>query len=180
MNVAECITTRRSIRKYQNKPVDNNIINEIIDEVRFAPSWSNTKAIRFTCIKDESIKERISNQTSYNSDYIKNCSAVFVITALRNRSGTDRAGNMYYHTSKEWTMLDAGIAIQTLCLSAWSKGIGSLIIGDFDGDGVRKVLSDIVNLDESQEVVALVTIGYADEAPKAPKRKEVSDILTII
>ena len=71
-------------------------------------------------------------------------------------------------------MFDAGIATQTFCLAAYEYGVGSVIMGIFDAEKVAELL----NIPENEVVVALVSIGYPDEEPAAPKRKSVEELLT--
>ena len=67
-------------------------------------------------------------------------------------------------------------ASQTFCLAAFEKGIGSVILGIFDQDKIESLLQ----IPEDRELVALIPIGYAVEAPAAPKRKPVDDLLSFI
>ena len=55
MEAIECIKTRRSIRKYEDKPVDRSLIEEIIEIARFAPSWKNSQSVRYIAIYDNDI-----------------------------------------------------------------------------------------------------------------------------
>ena len=71
-------------------------------------------------------------------------------------------------------MFDTGIATQTLCLAAHEYGVGSVIMGIFDAEKVAELL----HIPENEVVVALVSIGYPDEEPKAPRRKDVAELLT--
>jgi nitroreductase len=71
-------------------------------------------------------------------------------------------------------MYDAGVASQTFCLSAYDKGIGSVILGIFDFAKVAELLE----VPEDRDVIALIPIGYPDEAPVAPRRKAVEDLLS--
>lgn len=59
MEAIECIKTRRSIRKYEDKPVDRSLIEEIIEIARFAPSWKNSQSVRYIAIYDNDIKIRL-------------------------------------------------------------------------------------------------------------------------
>jgi nitroreductase len=70
-------------------------------------------------------------------------------------------------------MFDAGIAAQTLCLAACNEGLGTVIMGIFDENEVASV----IGLDSSQSVSALIAIGYPDEQPVMPKRKETIDLI---
>ena len=96
-----------------------------------------------------------------------------VVAIVHGRSGFERDGS--YSTSKEdrWEMFDAGIATQTLCLAAHDRGIGSVVMGIFD----ENKLADVLQLPEGQIVGGLVAMGDPAEAPEAPKRQSVEDLL---
>lgn len=71
-------------------------------------------------------------------------------------------------------MYDAGVASEAFCLAAYEQGIGSVIVGIFDGDAVSALLS----IPDDRELVALIPIGYPDEAPTAPRRKPVTELVS--
>ena len=71
-------------------------------------------------------------------------------------------------------MYDAGVASQTFCLAAHEAGLGTVIMGIFD----RTEIETLLEIPQDRELVALIPVGYADEAPAAPRRKPVSDLLT--
>lgn len=176
MNLKDCIEQRRSIRKFKADAIDHEIIEEIIKTVSFSPSWKNTQIARYYAVEGE-LKDKIgsdcTSQYSHNGDIIKEAPMLIVLTFIKSRSGFERDGS--YSTNKEggWQMFDTGIAAQSFCLSAFDHGIGSVIMGIFDDDKVAALL----DLPDTQEVACLIPIGYPDESPVAPKRKEVSDLL---
>ena len=55
-------------------------------------------------------------------------------------------------------------------------GVGSVIMGIFDDEKV----GSLINLEEGQKVAALISIGYPDEEPACPRRKEVSDLVKFL
>ena len=71
-------------------------------------------------------------------------------------------------------MFDAGVASQTFCLAAYEKGLGTVIMGIFDEDKIV----DLLHIPEDRELIALIPVGFPDEAPTAPKRKPVEDLLS--
>lgn len=176
MNFKDCITQRRSVRKFKSDSIDHSIIEDIIREASFSPSWKNTQIARYYAVEGE-LKDRIgaecTSQYSHNGDIIKDAPMLIVMTFIKSRSGFERDGS--YSTTKEggWQMFDSGIAAQSFSLSAFDHGIGSVIMGIFDDDKVAALLE----LPDTQEVACLIPIGYPDETPIAPKRKEVSDLL---
>lgn len=80
MNVNECIRSRRSIRKYQSRLVDHSIIDSIVSDASYSPSWKNTQITRYIAIEDLSILETIAEQFTpdYNSNIIKQIPVLFV------------------------------------------------------------------------------------------------------
>ena len=96
------------------------------------------------------------------------------LNTCNNRCGFERDGS--YSTKKEdrWQMFDVGVACQTFCLAAHEQGLGTVIMGIWDEDGITKLL----DIPENQELAALVAIGYPEDIPSAPKRKTVEDLLT--
>ena len=71
----------------------------------------------------------------------------------------------------DWFMFDLGIATQSLCLTAHSLGLGTVVVGMIDHDKANKVLG----VREGYEVVALIPIGYPAKDSPAPKRREIKE-----
>lgn len=179
MDSRDCILGRRSIRKFKTDAIDDAVIEQIVEEASYAPSWKHTQITRYVVIKDKELKAKIGECTSaypHNGEIIADAPALVCVTFVKNRSGFERDGS--YSTDRDWgwQMFDTGVAAQTFCLSAYAHGLGSVIMGIFDRDKVEKVLE----LPEDRELVCLIPIGYPDEAPSAPRRKAVSDLLTVI
>ena len=145
MDALTCIETRRSIRKYQEKPIPHEVMEEIVKEASFAPSWKNSQVVRYVVVENPEIKSKIANEAvlgfAYNTGTIEHAAALVVVTMIHGRSGYERDGS--FTTSKEdrWEMFDAGIATQTFCLAAHEKGIGSVIMGIFDEAKVGELIN---------------------------------------
>lgn len=177
MNTIECIKTRRSIRSYNDRKVDRALLREIVEAASFAPSWKNTQVTRYIIIDDEALKNRIAVECCggiHNEGIIRNAPVLVVTTMIRERSGYERDGSFSTPKEKGWQMYDCGVAGQTFCLAAHEKGLSTLIMGIFDEDKA----SEILKIPETQEICALIAVGYADEIPAAPKRKTVDDLIT--
>ena len=61
MDFMKVIQERRSVRKYKDTPVPDEIIREVLEAARRSPSWANTQVWRFIVVKDQSIKERLQD-----------------------------------------------------------------------------------------------------------------------
>jgi nitroreductase len=73
----------------------------------------------------------------------------------------------------DWLMFDTGIAMQTLCLTAYSMGLGTVVVGMFD----HKKAEEILGLPKNAEVVAMTPLGYPATVGVAPRRKEIAEFV---
>lgn len=176
MNATECIKGRRSIRKYKNERIDHSLLESIISTASYSPSWKNTQITRYIAIEDTSILKKIADEFTpeFNSNIVRQVSTLIAVTFVKNRSGFERDGSYSTKKGDHWQMFDVGAACQTFCLAAHEQGLGTVIMGIWDEDGITELLQ----IPETQELGALIAIGYPDIAPDAPKRKSVEDLLT--
>ena len=179
MDVKTCILGRRSIRKYSDRAVDDEIIREIVEEASYSPSWKHTQITRYIAVRDPEVKERIATEGTTiwpgNGDIIRQAPVLVAVCVVKNRSGFERDGSFSTVREDRWEFFDAGIASQTFCLAAYEHGLGTVILGLFDID----TISSLIEVPEGQELVALIPVGYPAEEPAAPRRKAVSDLLSI-
>ncbi len=176
MTAKECITGRRSIRKFTDQPVSHELISKIVETASFAPSWKNTQIVRYIAVEGEK-KEQLAKCTSSfpgNGVIISNAPMVVAVTIIKGRSGFERDGSYTTRKGSSWQMFDAGVASEAFCLAAYEQGLGTVIMGIFDEDEAAALLE----IPAERELVALVPIGYPAESPVAPRRKTVGDLLT--
>jgi len=175
MELKQCILNRRSVRKFTDRPVPRAVLEQLIEQAAYAPSWKNTQISRYIAIEDPATLDVICQKFApFNKHIISSCKTLIVQTFIRSRSGFERDGT--YSTDREsgWQYYDCGIAAQTLCLAAHDAGLGTVIMGVFDRLGLQNYLQ----LPKDQEAMALIAIGYPAEQPSAPKRKDVQTLLT--
>ena len=178
MLAAECITGRRSIRKFTEQPVSHELIEQIVSTASFAPSWKNTQIVRYIAVEGEK-KAALAKCTSIypgNGSIMNQAPMVIAVTAITGRCGYERDGSFSTPKGTGWQMYDAGVASEAFCLAAYEQGLGTVIMGLFDEEEASKVLQ----LPEDRELVALIPIGYPAEAPNAPKRKTVQELITFM
>ena len=181
MEIDTCIKNRRTVRKYSDQDISPSVLEEIVDLARFSPSWKNTQVVRYHVVKNPAVKEQIAQNCvlgfEFNAKTIMRCNALVIVCVVTGVSGYEK--DRSYSTPQEdrWEMFDAGIANQTFCLAAYSKGVGSVILGVFDD----KLLRQYVSIPENERVTNLIALGYPLEGAKsAPPRKEVSELLDIM
>lgn len=179
MTAKECILTRRSIRQFLDKPVEEAVLREIVETASYAPSWKNTQIARYVAITGEAkdkIAEECTSLYANNGTIIKGAPMLIAVTVIKGRCGYERDGSFTTNKGASWQMFDAGIATQTFCLAAHEQGLGTVIMGIFDDTKA----AELIKVPEDREVVALIALGYPNEAPAAPKRKTVDDLLSIL
>lgn len=181
IQIEECIKNRRSVRKFSEQEISKDVLCEIVDLARFSPSWKNTQVVRYHIVKNPEIKKQIAQNAVldfvFNAKTILRCNALAVVSVQTGISGCEDDGSCSTSKEDRWEMFDAGIASQTFCLAAYSKGIGSVILGIFDEEKIRRY----VVLPENERVAGLIALGYPLEPSKgAPPRKEVSELLEMI
>ncbi len=179
MNSEKMIKGRRSIRNYKNIKVEREILEEIVDLSRYSPSWGNSQICKYHIIDEDKKIIEIANTCvfdfGFNTSIINKSAGVVLISYTTGKSGKAGKYGVDYSREEEryWESFDVGIACQTFCLAAHSKGIGTCIMGVID----KETLKNILGLNENEKVGVLISYGYPDESPTPPKRKELNEIL---
>ncbi|MCM8767652.1 MAG: nitroreductase family protein [Candidatus Omnitrophica bacterium] len=158
MEFLKILKERRSIRKYQEKEIPKDIIEEIINCARFAPTAINIQPWEFIVITDKKIKEKIADITDYGK-FIKEapiCVAVFC------------KDTKYY-------LEDGSAATTYILLAAKAFGLGSCWVAGDKKIYAEKV-REILDVPVGYKLISLISIGYPDEEPK-PKKRELKEVL---
>ena len=179
MEALECITTRRSVRRFTDEPVTPQQVAQVVAAAAYAPSWKNTQIARYILVEDRSKLQQISTDCvldfSYNAKTLANAPALVALTMVTGRSGFEKDGSYSSPLQGHWQSFDAGIAAQTFCLAAHALGLGTVIMGIYDPAKVAQVL----DVPQGQTVAALIAIGHPGQKPVAPPRKTVEELLTV-
>lgn len=174
MEALECIETRRSVRKYTDKPVEKALVEKLVREAQYAPTWKNAQTTRFTAVAGEEARERVrAAMPDFNRRSIEKAPVYIVVSAVTHRAGYERDGSATTPLGEAYTFFDCGATVQTLCLAAHDAGLATLIMGIFDADKLRAAL----DIPENEVPVAVVSLGYADDMPQMPKRRALDEVL---
>lgn len=174
MKVFEAIQNRRSIRKYEDKDVPEDVLEKVLDAARWAPSWANTQCWRFVVVRDEDTRGKLAESLTPGNpaeNAIKNAPVVIVGCAKEEVSGYYKGKAV---TEKgDWAMFDSALAMQNLMLAAHALGLGTVQVGSFDSSMVE----DILEVPEDVMVVSMTPLGFPAQDGKRTKRKELDDIV---
>ncbi|MFO7496311.1 MAG: nitroreductase family protein, partial [Desulfobacterales bacterium] len=136
----DVLQQRRSIRRYEERPVSGETLAAVLEAVRWSPSWANTQCWEIVVVTDAAIKVSLQETIGKGNPATKALAAAPVVLAICARLKTSG----YYKdqaTTKfgDWFLFDLGIATQSLCLAAHDLGLGTVVVGLFDQDKAAQV-----------------------------------------
>lgn len=120
MNTVDCIKTRRSVRKFTEEKVPHEVLEQLVELSRWAPSWKNTQIARYVAVEDEALKSRIAEEATipWNEGIIKGAPVLMVMTYVEKRSGFERDGSFSTTKGDRWQNFDCGVAARP---SGWRR-----------------------------------------------------------
>ncbi|OIP89260.1 MAG: nitroreductase [Syntrophobacteraceae bacterium CG2_30_61_12] len=168
----DVIKGRRSVRKYEDREIPAEILQQVLEAVQWAQSWANTQCWELVLIRDAETKQKLQETLSKGNPSTKAVVEAPILVAVCGK----RESSGYYKgqvTTKfgDWMLFDLGIATQNLCLAAHNAGLGSVVVGLFDHDAAGRVIA----VPDGFELVALVPLGYPAKISAAPKRREIAE-----
>ena len=163
MSLYDLIVTRRSIRQFESRPISRDILRDVVNAGRLAPSAANRQPLEFIVVDEDGKKTQLFPCLKW-AGYIapegnpkpgqepQAYVVVLVNTTIREKGF-------------EW---DSGAAIENIILAAWEKGIGSCWIVSMDKECVKALLS----VPDSHIVDSVVALGYPAETPMIEDMKD--------
>jgi nitroreductase len=161
VDILDVIKTRRSVRSYKDKSVDQDTLSCILEAGRFAPSAVNLQPWEFIVIRNEEMKKRVAEHARYYGykwKHVERCQVLIVIV-----------GNPQH----KWWVVDCSLAAQNMMLEAHSLGLGTCFIGGFDEDNTRVVL----RVPKEKRILGLITLGYPAGPSHPPSRIPLEKLL---
>ena len=200
MELLKAITDRRSIRRFKSDAVPDEMIREMLNAARLAPSGENCQPWRFVVIKSPSCKEQLAkvvpqpfatqapllilvcvDKNAMSKEYLHQRreelfkARSFFVQPAGKLAYNDKATKEQTGTKIDQACLNfnIAIAIDHLILRAVDLGLGTCWVMQFDKTKVKKILS----LDERYEPFVLLPIGFSAQSPKPRPRLTLKDIL---
>jgi nitroreductase len=164
MDFFDLINQRYSVRAYKSDPVEDEKLQQVLDAARLAPTAANRQPIQFIAIHTadrESDLKRI-----YSADWFRKAPLVICACAVPSQAWSRM-------DKKNYSEVDATIAMDHLILAATNLGLGTCWIAAFDPEAAREVLK----LPEEVEPIAFTPMGYPSDRPRPKKRKPLSDLV---
>jgi len=164
MNVYEATAKRRSIRRFQDKPVPADILEKCVDAARLAPCGRNHQVCEYIIINDaevlpgifENIGGSIKLPPEKGGPRPENTPKAYTIILI-NKSWEEDASR------RRISYYDVGLAAGNLILVALEQGLGACPLLMFDESGLKPVL----NIPDGYDIALVIAMGYPDESPVA-------------
>lgn len=196
----EEIKSRRSVRAYSDKPVSDEVINEIVEAGRLAPSWVNVQPWKFIIIRDEATKELLYRASGEQKQVL---AAQAIIACIADMSAWENKNfgkvieqNERQAAAKDFilnssflnpsllgdneclirTVEQLTYAVAYMTLQAEKSGVGCCILGAFANEltkGGADVIGELksrLNLNDKQILLTILTVGY-DKYPDSVAKK---------
>ncbi len=168
MDLLDAIGKRRSIRYFKRQDLPQGTVEKLLEAARQAPSAGNVQPWEFVVASTQKTKMDIS-QATFGQKNLQEASVVIVVCADEKRAAEsygDRGKTLY-------CIQDTAAAIQNIMLTACSLGLGTCWIGAFKEVQIKKV----IYAPKGMRPVALIPVGYPDEAPQARQRRPLAEII---
>ena len=186
MSVLDIVKSRRSIRIYQNRPVPDEAVADLIEAIRWAPSAGNLQSRKFYFVFHQDRRTALSGaagkpgfaagmkkliKTAVGRDPLS--AAPLVIVAC-----LDRRIAVHYGERGErlYAIQDVAASLMNMMLVAHDRGLGTVWIGSFDERAVAAAL----DLPEHLRPVALVPVGYPGQVPAPPQRAPQEQVVELV
>lgn len=151
MSVMEQLLTRRTYRRFAQRPVPEDVIGDIVEAVRLSSCGANRQAVRLVIVDKPADVARVQPLVKWAA-------------YLPPEQGTPKAGELptlYVAVVQDTSIpgdldTDTGIALANMTLAAWDKGVGSCIMGAID----RPRLTELLGLPEGMKLHTMVAFGY--------------------
>jgi len=144
------ILNRRSIRKFEDRPVEKEKIDKLLRAAMQAPSAANQQPWEFIVVEDKKSLNKLSFMTPYSKPVVG--SAVTLVLLANSNT---------FKVPTGWQQ-DMGAAAQNVLLEATHLELGAVWLGVATADSAVDYIKNLYNLPENIKPFALIAIGYPD------------------
>ena len=164
METMDAIFTRRSIRKYLPKPVDRDVIENILKAGMNAPSAGDEQPWHFVLIDRRDLLEKISEIHPY-AKMLKDTPAAILV-----------CGDRDVPKFKDFWIQDCSAASENMLLAAHDLGLGAVWIGVYPAENMVREVRNLLNVPEHVAPFSIIAMGYSAEEKSGRLRYDASRI----
>lgn len=156
---------RRSIRRYRPDPVPDEMVEQLLEAGRWAPSASNRQPWAFVVVRDAGVRQAIAQHAAYHFIRWAHVEEAPLLIVL--------CGDARHPIYRQFLHEDIGLAGSQIMLQAKALGLGTCWIGGLD----RKAIAGILKVPDHMEIVGLLTVGFPAEDPEPRERKPLAEVV---
>ena len=180
MELSEAIKGRRSVRKFKSQAVSPETLAKLLDLAVWAPSGMNRQEWFFVVVQGEK-KDQLLNIFSSAFEAMRpNLEKVFadkpkIVAGMKQFFQTYGGAPVFIMAyagkgpSGQWDTNSTALAVQNLLLAAHAEGLGAVWT---DGILIKEAEINAALGIQGRKLVAAVPVGYPDEIPRVPPRRE--------
>ena len=159
MDALENIMTRRSVRRFLDKPVSDRDLETILRAGMAGPSCVNARDWHFIVVRDREVLARMAAANGRPADPLKRAAVGILICGDLERA---------FKPAPDYWIIDGAIAGQNMCLAAYSLGIGSVWLGTYPQMERVKGQIDLFGLPDTAVPHSILAFGWPDESKEEP------------
>jgi nitroreductase len=159
LDAIEALKGRRSIRAYEDKPIPKEIVEEIIDTARLAPTSNNIQPWEFIVVTDNDVREKIADLTDYGK-FIAQAGACVVV----------------FSKNVKHYLEDGSAATENILIAAHAFGLGTCWVAGYKKDYAEPIRQRL-GVPDGYKLVALISLGYPAEAAEPHDKRSLSEVL---
>jgi nitroreductase len=177
MDFKDLVLHRESTRRYDDRVVEPEKIEQIMEACRMAPSACNSQPWRFVVATDPTVKDALA-KASYGpllqfNKFAPQAPVIAAIVAEKPKLIARIGGTV---KDKDFYLMDIGIVAEHFCLQAADLGLGTCMLGWFDEARAKKIL----NVPAHKRILLLITLGYpAKDKLRKKIRKPAGDLWSL-
>lgn len=164
MELLELMEERYSVRTYKPDPVPDDLLQQVLEAARLAPTANNQQPFQLIVIHTQGREDELKR--IYNRDWFVQAPLVIAAVAVPSEAWVHGDGRNY-------CFVDVAIAMDHLILAATNLGLGTCWIAAFNAAAAREVLG----LPADVEPVVFTPLGYAADEPGYKRRKPLSKLV---
>lgn len=176
MDFLQFVSTRQSDRAFDpERPVEKEKLDRIFEAARMAPSACNAQPWHMIVVDDPELKNRVADATSTRAlgiNHFTKQAPVHILLVEEKVNLSSGIGG--WVKQKDYAQMDLGVVAAHIVLAAHAEGLGSCIVGWFDEEKMRELLS----IPDSRRVWLDIVIGYSTQALRSKKRKSKEEIVS--
>ncbi len=165
MNVLDAIKQRRSIRAFQDKPIEEEKLRRVLEAGRLAPSAKNRQEWRYVLVKEKELRRKVA--VACNNQYFIAEAPVVIVGCATMADYVLTCGGQPAYT------INVSISMDHMTLQAVDEGLGTCWIGAFKEDEVKRLLG----IPQDMRVVEVMPLGYPRFQPEPKPRMKLEEIV---